>query len=552
MKMKHCSWALRMILTIGIVVGSGALSSGQDLPVLKGKKVVAMVNGEPITLDEFNRELTGLHKRQDGEKKAGKEDQSELLKRLINIRLIVQEGMRIGLMELPETKKRVDGFSRATLREELMEKHAREVKADEKEVERLYRASIKEYKVESVFLEKEENAKEMESELKEGKNYEGVSRKFIAGGKAKEEQHKNYLKAKDLVSQVAETLSKMEVGSVSPIVRVESGFIIIRLDDIRFPENPEARESVRLEVLRREQIKAIENYNNALIKKYVKIHKEVLDRVDYESKEPGFDALLKDQRVVAEIKGEAPITVGELTGFLKQQFYHGVERAIESKKLNQRKTLGLEEMLHKRVFRKEALRLGLDKTESYKTKVKEFENSIIFDMFVQKAILPDTKIKEEEIKSYYNVHLKEYSYPEMVRIKSLVFKKREVAEGTIEKLRKGTEFQWISENAEGQVDKDTKGVLVFDGKLLTVDDLPPEVEKAVSGTSAGNFRLYASPEGFFYVLAIQEVIPSKPKSYEEARQDAAKKVFNEELKKALEEYVDKLKAVSEVKVYLKN
>ena len=56
------------------------------------------------------------------------------------------------------------------IREELMEKHAREVKADEKEVERLYRASIKEYKVESVFLEKEENAKEMESELKEGKN----------------------------------------------------------------------------------------------------------------------------------------------------------------------------------------------------------------------------------------------------------------------------------------------------------------------------------------------------------------------------------------------
>ena len=43
---------------------------------------------------------------------------------------------------------------------------------------------------------------------------------------------------------------------------------------------------------------------------------------------------------------------------MKQQLYHGVERAIESKKLNKRKTPTLEEMLQKRVLRKEALRSG--------------------------------------------------------------------------------------------------------------------------------------------------------------------------------------------------
>ena len=43
----------------------------------------------------------------------------------------------------------------------------------------------------------------------------------------------------------------------------------------------------------------------------------------------GFEVLLKDKRVVAEIKGEKPITVGELTDYLKQQIYHGVGMAIE-------------------------------------------------------------------------------------------------------------------------------------------------------------------------------------------------------------------------------
>ena len=53
----------------------------------------------------------------------------------------------------------------------------------------------------------------------------------------------------------------------------------------------------------------------------------------------------------------------------------------------------------KESFRKEALRLGIDKTEGYKNKVKEYENSLIFGAFVQKAVVPDIKLKEEELES---------------------------------------------------------------------------------------------------------------------------------------------------------
>ena len=47
------------------------------------------------------------------------------------------------------------------------------------------------------------------------------------------------------------------------------------------------------------------------------------------------------------------------------------------------------------------------------------------------------------MKAYYHEHIKEYTMPEMMKIKSLVFAKREDGEDNIEKLRKGTEFQWI-------------------------------------------------------------------------------------------------------------
>ena len=74
----------------------------------------------------------------------------------------------------------------------------------------------------------------------------------------------------------------------------------------------------------------------------------------------------------------------------------------------------------------------------------------------------------------------------------------------------------------------------------------------ISGAKTGEFKLYASPEGHFYVLFIQEVIPAKPQPYEEVKNNIGQKIFNEKLNKAVEDWADKLRAVSEVKVYLKD
>jgi hypothetical protein len=48
------------------------------------------------------------------------------------------------------------------------------------------------------------------------------------------------------------------------------------------------------------------------------------------------------------------------------------------------------------------------------------------------------------------------------------------------------------------------------------------------------------------------VIPAKPQPFEEAKNKIAKIVFDDKLKKAVEEWAEKLRAVSDVKVYLKD
>ena len=542
--MKH--FVLAMSVLIFLVTATTHAAMGQALPVIKGKKTVATVNDEPIPLEEFNREVLSL--KAAGDKK--KED--ELLKRLINTRLIIQEARRMGLDELKELKERVDVFSRVTLRDELIERYVKDIKPDEKGVERAYRESIKELKIKSILFEKEEDAKAMEDALKGGKDFGETLRKFVADKKGKGSEEGNYLKEKEALPEIAEGASKMKIGSTSPVVKIKAGFVIFKLEDIRFPDDPKVKEQVRLDVLRQKQKEAVVKYENALKAKYAKVNEQLLKDLDFESKESGFEKLLKDKRVVAEIKGEKPITVGEFAEYMKQQLFHGVERAVEAKRLNKKKNQALDEMLQKRVLRKEALRLGIDKREGYQSKVKGYEDSLIFGAFVQKAVAPDVKLKEEELKADYDGHIKEYTYPEMLKMVSLVFGKRDDAERAVINLRKGADFQWIKENAEGQVDPNTKGVLNFDGRLLTTKDLPEGVGKAVTGARTGDFRLFESPDNFFYVLFIQEVIAPKPQPYPEVREMIAKKIYNEKLIKAVEEYADKLRALSDVKIYLNN
>lgn len=549
--MKYTCLTLKIILTLSLFAVTAGFASDQKPPIVGEEKVVATVNGQSITLREFDQELKSLEGAA-GNKTVDMKKEMELLRRMINAMLIIQEARRIGLDEMPELKNRVEVFSKVTLRDMLMEQRTRNIRADEKEVERVYEESVKEWKIKSILFEKEEDAKRMEKEIKAGKNFGETLKTFLAGGKGKGGEEEGYLKGKDLLPEIAGAVSKMEVGSISPITRITSGFVILKVEDIRFPENPEAREQARYEVLRQKHKEVLQNYGKVLREKYVRVNQEVLKGLDFESKEPGFERLLKDKRVVAEIKEEKPITVGEMTEYLRQQLYHGVERAAESKKLNRRKAQILDEMLHKRVFQKEALRLGIDKTEEYKNRVEEYENSLIFGAFVQKAVSPDVKLTEEELKAYYEGHIKEYTYPEMMKMSSLVFAKREDAEKAIDSLRKGTDFQWLRANAEGQVDENIKGILNFEGNPLTTKDLPENVQKSVLGAKSGDFRLFESPENYFYVLYIREVIPSKPQPYPKVREEIAKKIHNDKLTKALEEYAGKLRAVSDVKIYLKD
>lgn len=522
-----------------------------DLPLVGGKPVLARINGEPLTLEEFERALSGLHAGMADNTLRSLPHPSQLLERLINAKLVLQEARNIGLDELPEVRNALKAFEEDTLREMLYGYHVRNIlEPDPKEVETRYREAVKEVKVISVLFDKEEDAKRLEADVKAGGKFEELAQKSVSEKVAKGSVEGQYLKFSSLSPEVAKAVPLLKKGEVSPLIPIGKQFSLLKLEDIRYPEDKAARERAKEEALQIKKATSLRKYTEGLRKKYVRIDQKIVDNLDFESAEPGFEKLRADGRALATVKGEKPVTVGDLTATLEKKFFHGAERAAEGKKINRRKDQVLEEILNKRVTLLEAKKQKLEKTEYFKVKAQENRNGVLFGAFVQKVIVPDVKVGDEELNEYYQAHIGEYTFPEMVRIDGLLFSDRKTAEEAIEKLRKGADFQWLRANAEGQVDPaKVETLLDFKAQLLDTSTLPEGVRKAISGAAPGEYRLYADPGNAYYVLGLVERFPSKPIPLETVKRELEKKVFAEKLQRVLRDWEEKLRKASDVKVY---
>ena len=550
--MKQVCLVLKFMVFILPFIGVNGFAQVQKLPVIDGKATVALVNNEPITLESLKRAVAESNTEIPEKEGVDRMDYSAVVKRLVNTRLIVLEAKNIGLDKLPEVEKALDGFAKQTLMEMLIDQQLKDIKADRGEVEKIYRELVREWKIKAVWVEKEADIKRIDAEIKAGKNFDDLVKEAIKSGTGKGNEEGEYLRDKDLKPSIALLVSNMEVGSISPIISAgKKSFGIFRLEGVRVPkqEDPEARETAEEKALQIKKVQALKEYYGELKKKYVQVDEAVLDTLDYESQSPRFENLLNDDRLLVKIDGEDPITVGDLSHSLKFKFYHGIERAVEDKRINSRVEQTLEEMIEKRLLLREALKQGLDQSAFYKYRISEHEDSVLFGAFINKAIYPDIKLTPEEIETYYRENRGDYTFPQMMKIKSLVFNRRDDAVVAIEKITKGTDFNWLSAHAEGLADQDSKGILNFDGRLLSLNTLPEAVQKVVSTAGVGEARLYESPENFFYVLYIYDIIPPRIQSYESVKEKIANKIFNEKVKEQIDVWASKLGEYYPVKIY---
>lgn len=524
---------------------------------------VASVNGEPITLRDFSRDLAVIHTDMTNDSSASRENFLHLLDRLISVKLIVLEAKNIGLDETSEVQNKIKSFAESALIGKLMKQLENTLKLDKEKFDKLYSDMAQEVKLTSIFFKKEEDAKLFLEEYENGGDFSELAEKFTNEGKSESENNNQYIKLKNLLPNVATKVFTMESGTVGPIFKTDTGYLVFKIEDKRAGEDPEAAKEARQMVLDSQKRERVDAYAKELEDKYIIFDEEAKASLDFEKIAPEgeevvdasavLETLVNDQRPLATIRGGDEtyvISVADIAQKLKATFYHGVDRKIDPKTLEGKKETILGDMLFKITAKLEAINQGFDKQEEYLRKVEKFTESLLFETFTGKAIAPDVKLTDKDIRQYYDEHIEEYSSPMMLELKSLIFSDGKNAKKTLEKLRGGSDFKWVSANVTGLVDPDAKDIIAFDKNLLTITSLPAELQDDVRTAGKSDTFLYEDPDKYHYVLYVQATYPPRPEPYAKVRGAIIKKLYNNRLQQLLGEWVEKLKEAYEVRIFI--
>jgi hypothetical protein len=287
------------------------------------------------------------------------------------------------------------------------------------------------------------------------------------------------------------------------------------------------------------------------VKRYATVDEKLLQGLDFEAAgEAGFQALAKDGRALAQIRGEKPITVGDLTIEVSKKFFHGIADPIKEKRVNKFKIDTFESMLGARLFAIEAKERKLDQAPEYRRKVAEYDRVLAFNTFIEKVIVPGVKVTEADAKALYERRKAQFTFPQMYRLDGLGFASAKTTESVLEKLKGGTDLEWLRANAEGQLPAEEQQ-FQLQGAPVSANTMPPSLVKVMTGAQRGDYRLYATDDGKqHYVIRVLEQVPPSAKPYADVREELAREVEGEKIVAGVKDYAAKLRSIQKVDVII--
>lgn len=264
----------------------------------KEEKVIARIDDEVITVDEFKKEIERLPLNMKilvAEEK-GKRD---YLDRLILKRLLLREAKKEGIEKTKEFQEKLKDIKDSLLIETLLGKKMRsDVKISDEEARAYYEKNKEAFKrgveinTRHILLKTEEEAREIQKRLLAGEDFVELAKKYSVDPNAKITGGELGFHPKGtLLPEYEEAAFKLKrVGEVSGIVRTPLGFHIIRLEGIR-PSSvvpfEEMKDFIKQRLIEEKQGEIIEKYVEDLKKKAkIIVYEEYLKEKKGETKLP--------------------------------------------------------------------------------------------------------------------------------------------------------------------------------------------------------------------------------------------------------------------------
>ena len=245
-----------------LVIGSLAPWAGCTPPQTE-ERVVAFVNGKPITQTEFDHEWAALPDATKAryEKEGGRQ---VFLKELVDDEILLQEARKLGLDQSDAIRDRVRRFKERLLKDELLKDRMKTtVELTKDELDRYFEEHAGELltplkvRVSQMLLANYPAAKDLETQVNRGGDFGKFAQRYSIETKTKAKGGDLGPYRKGLViPEVDEVVKTLKPGMVSAPIKTEAGYYLVRVDALD-PEIIQAdqakRERLRQELLYRKR-----------------------------------------------------------------------------------------------------------------------------------------------------------------------------------------------------------------------------------------------------------------------------------------------------------
>jgi peptidyl-prolyl cis-trans isomerase C len=265
-------------------------------------KVLATVDGDKITLQEFNKELDKIPMNMNM-LVASESGKKNYLDRLVVKKLLLKEASKEKIESDKEFQERVNDIKEQLLIEALLKKKVTsDTQMSEDDLKKYYEEHKEEFKKDRevntrhILLKTEEEAKQVQAKLQKGDDFTELAKKYSIDPNVRTTGGEIGFQPKgSLIPEYEAASFKLnKVGQVSGIVKTQFGFHIIRLEGVKPPSYvpiEEVKDFIKQKNVQEKQKEVLEKYIEEL-KKNVKI------TID--------EALLKEDKAEPPAKADAP------------------------------------------------------------------------------------------------------------------------------------------------------------------------------------------------------------------------------------------------------
>ncbi len=221
-----------------------------------GKGVVlAEVNGATITDNDFYKEQAALppYLKPMTETPEGKK---EMIDTMVVRELIMQQAQKEGIDKSPEVAARLEDLKKRVIVEAFLKKKVEEIgKVTDAEMQDYYNKNKDKFqtgaqiKASHILVKSEDQAKDIEKQLKAGANFEELAKKYSIDGAAQKGGDLGWFGKGSMIPDFEKVAFGLKEGQTSGIVKTQFGYHIIKVTGQR-PAGPRSLEEVK------EQIKA--------------------------------------------------------------------------------------------------------------------------------------------------------------------------------------------------------------------------------------------------------------------------------------------------------